>query len=88
MATESTAPHVKPGFFRSFVDHPASVNETYAQHARFAFGFSASLFMAAFAALVHALIPPLFETTASRKIKAIHAQIEARHPHGERLDAD
>jgi hypothetical protein len=31
------------------------------------------------AALVHAVIPPLFETTASRMIRQMHARIEARH---------
>ena len=36
-------------------------------------------FLAACAALVHAVIPPLFETTASRMIRKLHARIEARH---------
>ena len=79
MAVQDTDTAARPGFLRGFVDHPASVNETYLQHAGFALGFSARLFLAAFAALVHALIPPLFETTASRMIRKLHARIEARH---------
>lgn len=66
-------------FIRGFHDHPASVDETYFGHMRFALGFSAALFAAAFAALIHALVPPLFETTASRKIKALYARIHNRH---------
>lgn len=69
----------KSGFIRSFVDHPASVNETYLQHAAFAVGFSLKLFGAASAALVHAIIPPLFETTASKMIKDMNAMLENRH---------
>lgn len=67
------------GFVRSFVDHPASVNETYLQHAIFAGRFALMLFGAACAALVHALIPSLFETTASRMIAKLNAQMQARH---------
>lgn len=75
--TANTPP--RPSFWRGFVDHPASVNETYFQHLRFALGFALTLFAAGLAALVHALIPPLFETTASRLIKKMHARMEARH---------
>ncbi len=66
-------------FLRGFQDHPATVNESYFGHMRFALGFAGALFAAGGAALVHALIPPLFETTASRKIKELHAIITARH---------
>lgn len=69
----------RANFFRGFIDHPASVNETYFEHMRFAFGFAATLLAAGLAALIHAIIPPLFETTASRMIKKMHARIEARH---------
>ena len=51
---------------RVFLDHPQSVNESYLEHMAFAGWFSAKLFMAAGAALVHALIPCCFEKTASR----------------------
>lgn len=62
-----------------FLDHPAAVNETYFQHMRFAFGFAFWLGVAAVAALVHAFIPTLCETTASRILKRLHARIESRH---------
>ncbi|MCH2094829.1 MAG: DUF6356 family protein [Rhodobacteraceae bacterium] len=65
-------------FQRVFLDHPASVDESYAEHMRFALGFSGTLFVAAFAALLHALIPACCETTASRIIRRLHARIENR----------
>lgn len=72
-------PQQKPHFFAAFRDHPASVGETYFGHMRFALRFSGLLFAAGGAALVHAFVPPLFETTASRKIKQMCAMMEARH---------
>ena len=62
-----------------FLDHPSSVNETYLQHMRFAFGFAFWLAVAAGAALVHAIVPAACETTASRILKRLHARIESRH---------
>ena len=44
-----------------FLDHPRLVDETYLQHFAFALLFSIRLFGAAFAALVHALLPCAFE---------------------------
>ena len=66
-------------FLAAFRDHPASVDETYFGHMRFALGFAGALFLAGGAALVHAFVPPLFETTASRRIKALHTRIQNRH---------
>jgi len=71
----------RPLAAKLFLDHPASVDETYSQHMRFAFGFAFWLFVAAGAALVHAIIPALCETTASRIIKRLHARITDRHAH-------
>ncbi len=62
-----------------FLDHPATVNETYWQHMRFAFRFAFWLGAAALAAFVHAVIPALFETTASRILKRLTARMESRH---------
>lgn len=61
-----------------FLDHPHSVQESYTEHARFAAGFAARLFAAAGAAAVHALIPCLFEKTASRMIADMHARTQSR----------
>ena len=63
---------------RIFLDHPSKVDESYGEHARFAFGFSLKLFAAAGAALVHALIPCLFERTASRIVGDLYARTHNR----------
>lgn len=63
---------------RIFVDHPQSVDESYFEHLRFAGWFASRLFLAGGAALIHALIPCLFEKTASRMIIEMHARIAGR----------
>ena len=65
-------------FARVFLDHPSSVDESYGEHARFAFGFSLKLFGAACAALVHAVIPCLFEKTASKMVAELYARTHNR----------
>lgn len=79
--TPSERPQDTRGRFLAgiFTEHPASVDETYWGHARFALGFSGRLFLASLAALVHAVLPFAFETTAGRMIRAMHARIEGRH---------
>ena len=76
-ATHST--HRKNPLTAIFLDHPATVNETYFQHMRFAFSFAFWLAAAALAALVHAVVPALCETTASRILKRLTARMESRH---------
>lgn len=65
-------------FARLFIDHPASVNETYFGHMAFAGWFASKLFMAAFAALIHAFLPFLFETTASSIIRELYERTHNR----------
>ncbi|MEM9106218.1 MAG: DUF6356 family protein [Pseudomonadota bacterium] len=62
-----------------FTDHPQSVDETYLEHLRFAAGFSGRLFLAACAALVHAILPFCFEKTASNMINAMHHRMHNRN---------
>ena len=63
---------------RLFLEHPRKVDESFVQHARFALGFSAQLFAAAFAALIHALIPALFERTASTIVARLYERTHNR----------
>ena len=63
---------------RVFLDHPAKVDETFFQHMFFAAKFSGLLFLAASAALVHALVPCLFEKTASRIVAELYAKTHNR----------
>ena len=63
---------------RIFFDHPAKVDETFFEHMAFALKFSGLLFAAAGAALVHALVPCLFEKTASGIIAKLYARTHNR----------
>ena len=61
-----------------FLDHPRQVEESYIEHAVFASKFSIKLFAAAGAAAVHAVIPCLFEKTASRMIADMYNRTHNR----------
>lgn len=63
---------------RLFLAHPRTVGESYLEHCAFAFRIGARLLLAGSAALVHAVVPCLCETTASRIILAMNAGIVAR----------
>ena len=58
-----------------FTEHPKTVGESWARHARFALSASGLLARAALAAAIHAVVPALFETTASRTVDELHARI-------------
>ncbi len=63
---------------RIFLDHPAKVNETFFEHMFFALRFAGLLFLAAGAALIHALVPCLFEKTASQIIRSLYERTKDR----------
>ena len=63
---------------RLFLAHPRTVGESYLEHCAFAFRIGSRLLLAGAAALVHAAVPCLCETTASRIILAMNADIVAR----------
>jgi hypothetical protein len=65
-------------FDRYFLSHPHSVDESYVEHAGVAFRFAVRLLGAGLAALVHAVIPCLFEKTASSIIKTMHGEMASR----------
>ena len=69
---------MSPLFARVFTDHPRSVDETYLEHMAFAGWFAGRLLLAGGAALVHAVIPCLFEKTASRMIGEMHGRLSRR----------
>lgn len=61
-----------------FLAHPRSVGESYFEHMAFAARFSGRLMLAAGAALVHAVLPFLFERTASRIVAELYARTHNR----------
>lgn len=63
---------------RIFLDHPAKVDETFLEHMAFAGTFAGKLFLAGGAALVHAVVPCLFEKTASTIIAELYHKTHNR----------
>jgi len=63
---------------RVFLAHPRTVDESYLQHSAFALRIASRLLLAGTAALVHAIVPCLCQTTASRIVLAMNADIVAR----------
>ncbi len=63
---------------RWFLDHPHAVDESYAEHGAVAAGYGLALIGAGLACMVHALVPALFETTASRTVRRLVSRLGAR----------
>ena len=78
---ESAKGNAAMNLAKLFTDHPASVHETYFGHMAFAAWFASRLFMAAGAALVHAVLPFMFETTASRIVRELYERTSNRKAH-------
>jgi len=72
---------------RLFLDHPASVNETYAEHAAFAAGFGGWMLLGGAAALVHAVVPGWCTRTASQILVRLHRRV-VEHRRSKGLPAD
>jgi Family of unknown function (DUF6356) len=65
--------------FRSiFIEHPASVDETYLQHFISALSFGTKMVVAGVACMVHGLLPALFVTRGSDTVCALHERMVVR----------
>jgi hypothetical protein len=58
-------------FRRLFLDHPASVGESYAEHFGVATRFGVIMIGAGVAAVLHGVLPFAFKTTGSRTISGL-----------------
>lgn len=63
---------------RWFLNHPHDIGEGYFEHQRTAFEYSMKLLRAAAACAVHAIIPALFERTASRIVRKVAIEMTQR----------
>lgn len=63
---------------RYFLEHPRQVGESYGEHQQVALAYAGQLFVAALACLAHAVVPGLFERTASRIIRRLHLSMQHR----------
>jgi len=70
-------------FARLFTAHPETVGESYFGHMAFAAWFASRLAMAAGAAIIHAFLPFLFETTASRIVRELAERTHNRASAGQ-----
>jgi len=57
-----------------FTAHPASVGQTYGEHFAFALAFGLRMVLGGLAAIVHAVFPFVFITTASRTVDELNAR--------------
>ena len=64
--------------YNPFIEHPNKVNETYFEHMWCACKFFVKLQLLSFAALVHSVVPFLFQTTASDGIKKLNDCMQYR----------
>lgn len=64
-----------PVIRRLFLDHPATVNESYWQHMGQAAGFGWAMLRGSLACFVHALVPGLCVCTGSRTIVQLHQRM-------------
>jgi len=62
-------------FHSLFVEHPASVNETYLEHLISAVGFGTKMIVAGVACMVHGLFPALFVSRGSDAICALYERM-------------
>jgi hypothetical protein len=62
-------------FHSLFVEHPASVDETYLEHCIIALSFGTKMVVAGVACMVHGLLPALFVTRGSDTICALHERM-------------
>jgi uncharacterized protein DUF6356 len=63
--------------YLSFVEHPASVGESYGRHLRHAFGFSVRMAAGAVAVGIHAVFPFLFTRTGSAILSSLYRDMVA-----------
>lgn len=60
---------------RLFTEHPASVDETYAEHLVMASSFGLRMMLGGIACMIHGLLPFLFVKTGSQQIGTLHERM-------------
>lgn len=72
-------------FQRLFIDHPRSVDESYAEHFGVALRFGVMMIVGGLGAIVHAIVPALFKDAGSRMVLMLHGELVAKR--GAKRDA-
>lgn len=63
---------------RAFTEHPATANETYIQHLKFAGMFGLRFIYAGVATVIHAVFPFMFMTAGSKQLATINRILAER----------
>ena len=63
---------------RLFLAHPRSAGQGYFEHMQFAWRFGATMLVGGVAALLHGLLPFLFQTTGGDTVRELYARLSAR----------
>ena len=63
---------------RLFLDHPASVGESYRQHFGVATRFGWRLTRGGLGCMIHGALPFLFKTSGSDTVRELHAELVAK----------
>lgn len=74
-------------FKRLFVDHPASVGESYVEHMGASASFGGAMFLGSLACFVHAVFPGLCVKTGSGVITDLHRRMVTHRVDPARLAA-
>lgn len=67
-----------PGVDRLLFAHPRTVGETYAEHAGIASRFGATMIAGGVKCMVHAVLPSVFERSASECVSRLNAELTRR----------
>ena len=65
-------------FHKLFTEHPASIDESYAEHFGIAMRFGATMVAGGLGCIVHAFVPGVFVKTASDTTRALNDELQAR----------
>jgi hypothetical protein len=63
---------------RLFLDHPASVGESYVEHFGVATRFGVRMVVGGIGAVIHGVLPFACKTAGSRTVAALHAEMVAK----------
>lgn len=78
MATKQTIPDGAKLTERLFIEHPRSLGMSWAGHGAGAVKIGASLIVAGFACIIHALVPGWFTQTAGKTITGMYEHMMRR----------
>jgi len=67
-----------PAIDRLLFAHPRTVGESYAEHAGIASRFGATMVLGGIKCLVHAVLPSVFERSASDCVAKLHGELTRR----------